>query len=1271
MKRYVIKFILICFLTGLAACGGGGSDDSISLSASESESVPTEDFTPTASESLDEIAINMFTDNGVNITTDPTTIDFNSEQDEIEKDDSVQVKFAIANNSGATRLFKFQIYAVSSGFSILDENGDNFGTWNDISIASGETKTFYAKFSAYNFGTQTSYITISADIDGFIRLPMRAVVSGAADFKILSTGSLCGDKTAEEIEELDFKKVPSGESEILSIKLCNAGGEDIKVTSAKIIAGDDSLESDALDDNENQSFSGIISDSIDAEFALGELPITSGSFTTPSSLDYPEAVTNADQSFGVSVQHSGEAVEDLLIAAGGLSIFDVTFAPTLSQSAPAGYRYNPVALNATLKLDTSLGEVEIPLLGASAGPEPILKMSYKLDDSEVWHDIDLSADNPAVYFEDVSLFLDWVSINSKTATIKIENTGTESLDFYGGEISGFYEYYWDDDATSLTFPITVEAGAAESFTIRYLPAATAALESGFETNYNFGIFEFEHTGGNGPKNQVWLVGEQKAGYAVELLYGESELEHTYADKQYKNLCAFTIDEDNPTTRTFKVINNNKFDSMTVSWTATATQDGSGSTGFDIVNNTASGSVTVTADSSQDIAIQFVGNEESIGSTVSGQLIVETEFVETESDYADAITDPSLRTFVVPFQATVNETGESSLCSGKILGVISDTEDTSDVTMIVNMVAMAMPPGLKEATRNYPAFKFHLPLELDKDNQRVRFASKGRIAPVYDNTDPDFNRQRQLFTPLHQASNNNGCATLPSNPYKQEFERGSWTGPGYDKCAIEYTDPKNGKKHSVYGDTTCMEDNLAEEYTDTDGVKWNVMYHDFVKFDTVSCEVEYYGKVATFAWRPGQETEIDVLELAEESPDEDEAFYESIFRSFQFDSYIEIPSSTHTSYCGGSSLVTDADSVKDCYKSLTALDPAIRTYGHVDECAHFYYIFEEGKVPDDAYETDPDFDNWSGYGVYEPHYDAETKEYSSTKYDITIYNIDMHAFMIRAGDRSSFFGHASHLLHSHMGITLTTKRVAEEEWAGTDDWQQRIAVTTRPHVDKGFVFIEDGANSIDIENYWTADGKSSELGNVIDGRDLDPGVDYGGTGKGTFRYQTGSQNKIILAGWPLNYDQNNLVTMIGIGVFAGPGETAPSFAKADSATGKGKVMSFGLFGCIVEGDPNPNQGCFDYKLDDTVMPDSGRSVIDEYVDFGMLPSGYPTNEDCAKLSDAGFFTTEEYTADPYKYMACVNYRIDDVDRDRLKNYYESNKFTFIEDPYKSSQCGYGM
>jgi hypothetical protein len=1263
IKNILSRLSVILAVTTIAftlfACGGGGSS-STEITESTSE---TPNFTPDSS-NLKSLVVNTCTDKGIDITVDPTYIDFTYLNGEIEIDDEFIEPFTITNDSGDSQTFQLEIYAVSGGFSIVNSEGINTGNWENITLGDGDEQSFSAKYLASEFGEQISYVTITVDSDCYIQLPLGANVTGDADLRILQTGYSCSDEDAPEIDYVDFNAVAYNQSSVQGIKLCN-GGEEIKINSATI-ENDDDIEysSAALDANAFEGVEWTTSETITSAFAFGTSPASTSSFSEPDYENYEDTIDDAAKDFSIAVNHTGEAVDNLTLEAGKILFLDIEFTPSVDFAASEGSVYNPEAMNALLTLDTTLGEIYIPLVAATTGSEPYLRISYKQENEEQWREFDLSSDGPAMYFGTVDVFMDWVTDNYQTIEFKIENLGSgKSLDFYGDDIQGYFEYIWEDDE-ELSFPLSIAAMDSETIQLRYLPTPSSYPDSNY---WDFGQLTVSHDGANGPEHMLTLVGEQNPNYAVEFKLGGSILKREYDVNEYKNFCVFkTNDGSGETTqKTFKLVNNHPEHTLTASWSISSTEGSFNS-------SPSSGSLTVAPLESENFEVDFTANNTD---PLKGTINLNASYGTLESTYSSYLTSAESRDFTVPFKAVGSESGQSVLCSGEILGVVDEEAgtDTRDVTVLVKDFIMGM-TSLLESTRDYPNSKFHFKLRIDEEAGTVILPET--IQPVFDMDDPAFSRVNQLYTPLHQGTNN-GCPVLPSNPYRQEYERASWTGPGYS-CEIAYNKP-TGESVSFYTDTACMADNMGTTALDIDGTTWNVVYHDFFKFDTDTCELLYHGQIATMAWPDGGSV-TDVLDEFDANPTENESFYESLARAYEFNSYIQINDESYKSACGGKDLVEDPDEVKDCYLALSGDTEAKRAYGFVDECAHFYYIFKAGEDNfgdgDDECNQD-NVDNCISAGFYEKHVDDFGKTHD-TKYDLTIHNLNITAMMIQAGDRTSFFGHPSHTLYANFDVTVTTKRVAEESWENDGNWLERIATTTRPHVSKKNVFIEDG-NPYSIGRFWTEDGKSSELCSAVDCTDMPGGVDQGGYGKGNFRFISGSNDqRIILSGWPINYDENNFIILTGIGKFAGGQNSSPSFASADSATGLGKVISFSMFGCVLPGELDENQGCLDYGLDSTVMPaggsgSAGEDVIDTYEDFGILPGGYVENEaDCSLLADPGFNDPDDEDYDPYLYMACINYKIDAIDRDRYKNYYDSTKFIFEADPYgTSSICGYGM
>lgn len=1249
-----LKIFSLFLVLALAGCSGSNN-------ASDPGSpplTPLPNFNAPESEELAALVENTFTANGNNISVDPQLIDFNAGQ-ELELNDDVEIPFTISNRSGADKSFKLQIYAVSTGFSLLAEDKRNLGRWQEISIAHGGSKTFTARFDAWKFGAQTSFITISsANTAGYIKIPMRAAVAGAANFRLINPGYLCSDKSAPRVTQLDFLKVAAGQSAIQGLKLCNTGGEDITVHEAKILKLEKNIYSRAVQENAFEEFLWEVQDSINGSLALGITPEYTEEFQEPLLTSYLGSLSDPVGDFHVAVDGSSRDPKDTLVPAGGLVKFNIDFSPTLDIEAEAGRLFEAIPRGARLRLKTSLGTVDIPLLGATGGHEPVLKLSYRQPGEDLWKTVDLSSNGPAVYFGTVEVFKDWITDNYSVVEFKVENAGTgnQPLLFFPQSVAGYFEYDLIDGQEP-GFPLNLPPGSApQYFALRYMPTPAKV---GKRKRWDMGQFYFAHNGGNGPHGKLSLVGERETGHAVEVKMGGTDLERNQPNitPAEKNLCVFKIDDGTiGTAKTFTVVNNNKKLPLSVSWNIT--DDGT------FTATPGSGTLTVDPASSQNFVVDFLARSStSEGQSLGGSLSLSADFATASGILLEG---KESRDFTMPFQALASSSGECVLGGGKVIG--SGADGNTPVTMILDRITMIL-TSLAEPTRNPPAFKTHLPIDLNHKDGTIRVTKK--IDFIYDKNAPEFDPIKQIRSYAHQISHTNagGCSTLPTNPYRLEYQKGSWTGPGFD-CNGNGNITISGSKGSftVDTDTACLPTNGGEEVTDENGVKWVVFYHEFVKFDTQSCLPDYYGKIATFAYQKDSQSFSDLFASATANPNESEAYYENLFGAFKFGSYVVFTTSGVS--CGArmynsGDIIDDPDAVRDCYFSIAEKDDATRRQGLLNECSYFNFSIDAGIIPEPG---NTDTSTWQGFGTYEPHVDDEGNVHP-TKYDMTLHNVHAKIFILSPGDRFSFFSHAGKLLYTDIYFTLTTRRLAENDCPDCDPFAN-IALKTRPQFSLDQIFLKD-EQPVDIDEYWRSDGINSEFSNVIDDGDLPRGVNLGGYGKGAFRHcKNPSQCDVIPAGWPVNFDENNLFTMVGTGSFNGKGGTAPGFARED-ASGKGKALYFTFHGCLVEGDPSPSQGCYSYKRDDLASSD-GTAIIDEYKQRGMLPDGYPEDSgECATFFDTGHLNPASPDFNPYLYMSCINFKIFPQDRDRLTNYYDSDKFHYQKDYYGSSTCGFGM
>lgn len=1285
LRMTALAFVLL-FSIGCDSSSAPAEDDGSGFDAAPS-------FTPSSDESLSDYVINTFSDNGRDITVDPESIDFGADGTTYEKGDTDKTTFTLTNNSGATHTFKFQIYAISSGFAILDENEDNLGAWKEIIIADGASETFYVQFTADLFGTQTSYITITADVEGFIRLPFRATVTGDADFRLIPTGYSCSDEDAPSVASLDFLKVAYGNAKTHGIKLCNSGGEDVKINSATIENDDSGELSEVFEGTAFESFAWSSNDDITAIFSSGFDP-GSATVSAPAYVDCGGTVMNAAGDYVVGI-HNGGALDEVTVITSGFLWVDVTFTPSVDMQAGDGELCDPLSINAKLTLDTSLGVIDIPLLGATAGSEPVLEMSYRVAGYETDDDgasdtagvpyyrpIDPTSDGAAIVYDTTEIFTDWVSENFQDAEVVIKNSGSRTLEFAGGLLYGFFEYVANPDGSSYQFPLVVEPGQSQAITIRYTPtpAPEDAPAKDDPATWDFGQFYFTHTAGNdGPEGKITLVGEQEPGSAVEITYNGADMKkynETEKDENgevildedgnptyiyTKNFCAFSTVNTNELTLTVK--NNSKIigNTLSVSWHVESDsylvthEDGTSDTAtyFDRKE----GELSVAQESSGSFTIQIDLTDVSIGSPVTGKITITTSFPEEiweqYSDYAFSGT--RVTTYAIPFQATPSESGDCAFDSTEF-----DKDDfKGTVTFVVDRLSMIL-TDLPEATRSYPSFKFHLPLEIDAEKGTARIAKK--IEFDYSGKPQ---RGKQITSPLHQSTGISGCAVLPTNPYRLRDDRYSWNGPRAECTELIAKGTQDGDI-TFHGDQACMKNDGGKDYVDTSTGESKVVFYSEFAMISEACEVQYYGKFSTFAFDPEAETIRDVFKRSEESPNENEEFYEDIYGAFRYDTYITFFKETT---CGGATYasggqpetITDTDAIKACYYEFAADTGGTRRVdGFITECAEFNFYMDEGVVPSDVDSDEPDYDSWTGFGRYQQNEDDEGNPIEG-QYDISLYNVHIQAFVLGAADRVSFFGHAGHLLFSDLYITFTTDRVAKGN-IDNEDWQEMIAVNTRKNFSKQQVYLKE-LELYEVYRYMYDDGLNSLMSNVIN--PFDENLVDGET-KGNWRF-TPDQSRRVLSGYPVNFEENNMLVLAGLGSFGGVGNTAPPFTKEDSATGKGKPLYFSFHGCLVNSeDPDPNQGCQSYALDSTLDNDGTDLLIKKYVEAGEIPAEEEDviNYKCEDLTQ-GSLTADDPLDDfgvSAASMGCINYTIYGIDRNRYTNYYDPTDDTLLYNAY---------
>jgi len=1247
-----IRVLSILALVAFASCSGSGS----SAADPETPAVePTPDFTPDADQSLGDLVINTFKDNGIDITMTGEDGDAFLEFGTLEKDDELAKSFTLTNGTSETFTFSFQMYSISSGFSVLDEDQQAFGTWNELALAPGESRTFYLKFNAYYFGTQTSYLTVTAkEQSGFIYFPFRAAVQGAADVRVISSAYMCTDEDVPQITSLDFLKVASGNTFTKSFKICNSGGEDIVLNSINIENANNEILSDVFDEENalEQYFDWSSNDVISAEFASGFTPAQLDSFTAPVMLSYEGSIDNPAGSYGIT-DHNNGSLSSRTIAAGSYLLMDVAFKPELAVEADEGSLYEPVAFNALLNLDTSLGVMEVNLLGATSGEEPVLAMTYRafsyteVDgvktvayDDLLPQTVDLSSDSPAVLFGTAKVFTDgWVFEDERRVEVTIKNagTGSKALRVFAQNPTGFFAFGDENSGLSVPFsPNDDGAGLApgeEKTVVMVYHPTPATLEDApadDESYWDFGQLYLQHTGGNGPYAKAVLVGDEESGLAVEFSKGGTLL----AAVDTKSFCAMATKASEAgvtTSHTFTVVNNSPGNTLSFTYAVVNT----GETGFTATPQSSTAAINVAPGASSSFTIDFVADA---AGSVSGTVSVTSSFPESTKPDQQFI-------YTLNFTASGLDSGECEFDAG-VNEAAADANGKSIVTFVSDRITMIM-TKLAEPTRNLAPFKFQLPFEIDKEAGTVRLAKDVPFKAVYEK--PEENDPTLFMRSYaHQATGMTGCAPLPSNPYKLEYEAGSWTGEGYTCAVQDLTGPDAdyGSMHMIPS-ATCMDNNAGEYYTNEDATKSIIFYHDFAKMDTGgSCEVKLYGRIANFAYNPDKGESISsIFKLSEEKPNESEAYYEELYGAYRYDSYITFNANTtcgNKTYTAGTTITAEQDpqAIKDCYQALASDSDNNRAGGMIDECSYFNFNVEAG-VEDPNCLSHPD--DCIAYGPYEEAVDPnDPTKTLSTQYDLTLYNIKMQVFVLNLGDKTAFFSHPGHLLYSDLYVTFTTKRIGTavaEMNSGDSSWQDLIAVNTRADFTKNQIFVEDD-KFWDVQDFWDDGQINSEFTNKFETQSSD-GSEIAGVDKGVFRWvdkDTGeissAHTAISHAGWPINYDDRNLGVIVGLGSFHGKGNTAPIFTKEDSS-GVGNPLYFALHGCLYNGQDHDDvlagQGCQSSELDakDLIIPEfmtfdadgdefadekdipndvydashPDTKVLDKYTAAGMLPNGY--------------------------------------------------------------------
>lgn len=1257
IKKLKIFFILpLLMVLFLVHCGGGG-DDSIDDAAID----PI--VAPSTEDDLASQAVNTFPDD--TITVDPIYIDFGT-TDQYEE---LTETFTVVNSTSDDVTLTLNFYGTSGGFRIVENDGTYSAYKSDFVLAAGESNEFTLQYDARLMGTRSGYVEISAmELTGYIHFPFQGKVTGPADFNVISSSYLCENEEAPLLTDMDFMRVSSGRTETRSFKICNTGGEKIRINSIKFEEDSSDTVSASVNTDPFDGHNFDVTEELLYDFFSEDCsdeycnPSESEAFEAPVSVSYTSytgASPDETAAFSVTENSTGGSPDGIAVQEGSYARIDVEFSPTLDADAGDGAIYDPpFPYAAKMIIDTSLGEVEVNLAGSSGGDEPVLKATYAVDENDAClqdecspcaNELDLESENAAIHFGTVGIFEDWVTENSNDIYVRFENAGSDTLNVWFGvdtdnnPIEAGY-FLFGEDTQSL--PLELGTSRCETVKLKYYPTPENG-EAG--DTYDFGQLVINHTGGNGPSNGVILIGEEDSSDAVEVLDGSFKLKDTYTDGKTKRFCIGqnddgTWDDITLTVRNNSVLTDPESNILTSNWTITSLDGGTAADYSDTVEPGPGEESTFTISLTPD-----TDGDGNYVTEITGHLDIENSYaLDGYFDGKDLEHD-----YDIDFKVTVSETGDCSGGNGNSLD--------GSATLVVDRITMILSD--LETARNPPSFKLHIPVELDKENRSIKIGAVP-FDPI--NTDPN---SIKVFKPYnHQMANvTGGCFPLPTNPYKQEREAGSW---GDTDTQCEYRE--NG--FDIEGSEACIAPNKPESFVDGDDTYY-VFYHEFVKFEPGSCSPEIEGKIATFHMKEGQTIGGIFQEMEDEvgiepSPGEYREKYEAFLRTYQFDSFIKFnvdydkvadDGVTTCSHQAGETLhgTTDPEEIRDCWIVFAGDDDMRRVGGMIEECTYFFFDVDEGCVPgEDGCSSDPnDPDTWIGYGEYEPYVDPNTGEEEETKWDFTIRNVHLQGYFI-VNSLGSFFENGAKLLYADLYATITTKAIGVD----SNNWNDLIAVQNRDDFDEDDIYISFD----DAELNWMGD--SSVNASFTGGGDDDIDCfDENGSPRtltscrGNFLI-TSDGTKIMPAGEPTDFDKDrNRFLSVGLGSFHGKAGLTPSFAQ-ERSDGTGKPLVFTLHGCMYEGhDVSEDSGCYEEHIDDVDQDGNVISnLLQDYLNHGHITQD---DYDAAQSGDPEVQKTSK---------AWINYKIFNVDRNRFSDYYDvPNEFKFDEDFYKNTPCGAGM
>jgi len=1202
-----------------------------------------------------------------------------------------------------------------SGFTLLDDNGA-INASQKITLEANAPKTLNIQFNGSVLGNARGSLVITANgSEGHILVPLGALVQTTTQIKIIASSFLCSNKNAPTLDTLDFMRVASGRSQLKSFKICNTSPNTTKVNKITFLPNLTTKESKALEPAKVPEFFWDIEGALEKTFFDYYNPGEAESFEETQTIPYTQSLPATHTAFTATVHNpvdsNNTSTNNQVIPAASYVLVDVRFSPALNAEAPENQAFEPIAYGSQMQINTSLGNMNLTALGATGGYEPLLKVLASAPDNmpagcASTHDVDLSSETSTINFGIASIYEDWVPEDAQTVRLRLCNmgSGTKTLKVWGEPITkGYFTYVETNDLVE--WPLEIAPGKSRLLTLAYTPTPSNNVTS---SSWDLGQLYLSHNASNGPYTGLTLFGTQEKSAIINVSLADSKLKTTYPANKPKKLQCLKIGGES--SKILTITNNSPKNilSSQISLTNLSIADSALKPTYKILHGTNIESPNVDTNPN---ATNKINIKVKLPGGVSENTLV-TGLLKIKNKYANATAAENLD-YNVNFEATASKTGE---CSSGGSGIPVDDAGV----MIIDRITMNL-LGLSEPARNPPSFKFHLPIDIDKANKRAKVTGL-----KYDPTDQETNDNpvKQIRSYAHQITDVTfGCPALPSNPYKLEFEEGSWDSPNY-RCSWKSADDPNLNDTSIdiTAGTACIKNNGATEETITDpvvasdlgitpGDKVKVFYHEFAKFGSDCSTPDIVGKIATFVLKEKPKVKPDDPITFESIPsvfdkmikdygtNGTEADYATITRTYQFNSYIQFNTDFHASgdtagICDRKKgeLIRDPDQIKACWNVFRApTDPTkdtvffTRANGFVEECSYFQFEIEEGCGPEDAKSADPttkarckdvDFknpDTWKGYGEYEPVQDANIEN----AYNLTLRNVRIDAFTL-VHSLNTLFEHPGKLLYSPLYVTLTTKAVGRtngEDYKGYA-WNTLIATNARSDFNKSNVLMS-ASNTGNSATYWIGSGVN---GKFTVGKENDAIIENGkrvvkdgefdahdcvGMNaehcRGNYEFNNG---KLLHAGEPINFDQEGRSLLVGLASFHGKGNLAPIFAKEEG--GVGAPLYFTFHACLKQAERDENGKIIDKEPTAGCYEKDGKS----YLDPGINSEGGSVLDD---YLSHGILTNQDLDPDNLNSKALINFKIFDEDRERLTNYYEApeNEYNFDPDhPFYSSPCGKG-